>query len=70
MRQRDAEGALQGGKSPFRPENNSPFFRHYFTRAILLCLIEIIITRRSGKGNRKFALSSGGMGKIFPPRRI
>ena len=28
---------------PFRPENNSPFFRHYFTHALLLCLIAFII---------------------------
>ena len=28
---------------PFRPENNSPFFRHYFTRVSLLCLDSFII---------------------------
>ena len=54
MRQRDADGALQG--PPFRPENNSPFFRHYFTRASLLCLIGIILFQLTGKGNKKIPL--------------
>ena len=38
MRQRDSEHTLQAYFLPFRPENNSPFSRHYFTRVLLLCL--------------------------------
>ena len=38
MRQRDSEHTLQAYFLPFRPKNNSPFSRHYFTRVLLLCL--------------------------------
>ena len=41
MRQRDSKHTLQILKirrfRSFRPENNSPSFRHYFTHVLLLC---------------------------------
>jgi hypothetical protein len=50
MRQRDAKHTLQTRPS-FRPENNSPSFRHYFTRVFLLCLMCLYYIRFCGKCN-------------------